>query len=259
MNKFNLNISFKDRKLRFPQGEEVRFHDGLIHQWPVSNINRGRKPRNYQNNQNRPKITLSQRARADTHTRNDNREMTFHREIPVNSETLKGHRHAYHTPNRKLDLQQATRPVRLVRGKTVPPQSEVIMIAKVSNKYQPKSGSIGILEPNLIDEPGILGAFVLTKVNSRGYIPVRLINCTEEPIHLKKNQLIGKFVRAIEETAAEAKRSSDYHNTNPKEKSISKEAFERMFNWEGISRKKKKLYCLFCTNTSIFSLTIIPI
>lgn len=149
LNKFNLNISFEDKKFELPRGEELRFHRGPIVQYQISQVDKRHRHRKNKNDKSQ--------LNTDTYKHGNSRKTSRNRE------TLPDCKKEFHGPRQKFNIQQNNLPVRMPRSRTIPPQSEVIITARVGNKHLLKPGSTGVIEPTLANAPENIGALHLNK------------------------------------------------------------------------------------------------
>ncbi len=80
--------------------------------------------------------------------------------------------------------------VRSVRNITIPPRCEMIVTALVELPVGGNSQE-AIVEP-VGAKPGIALARALVTLNSRNQVPVRIMNCSEQPVNIDNKQVIAK-------------------------------------------------------------------
>ncbi|KAK8779457.1 hypothetical protein V5799_019204 [Amblyomma americanum] len=86
--------------------------------------------------------------------------------------------------------------VRLVDEAVVLPWSEHILYAFVPSDVE--SGAVGVLEPVDSLSNGLKAAACLVTVNDAHRVPLRVVNCSQQPLSLPKNKTFAFFTSAIE-------------------------------------------------------------
>ncbi|KAK8773672.1 hypothetical protein V5799_011792 [Amblyomma americanum] len=87
--------------------------------------------------------------------------------------------------------------VRLVEEAVVLPWSEHILYAFVPSDVE--SGAVGVLEPVDSLSNGLKAAACLVTVNDAHRVPLRVVNCSQQPLSLPKNKTLAFFTSAIEQ------------------------------------------------------------
>lgn len=92
--------------------------------------------------------------------------------------------------------------VYLLEDKVILPMSDVIVLAKVTGIRQ--KNQMGIIESEELGTPGLVTVDVLVKTKKKDKVPVRIMNVTMNAVKLRKQESIGKFLQATEETEEQA-------------------------------------------------------
>lgn len=80
---------------------------------------------------------------------------------------------------------------------------------------------------------------VLVKTKARGKIPVRIMNVTTRAVKLRKQETVGKFLQAKEETGEET--SSERSKQTGVTANMSQKDFGNLFDWTKMGKDKKKV------------------
>lgn len=167
-------------------------------------------------------------------------ETTVKQSLPQNTAThnrskCKGSQNEKRTGFQLNNRQSEAKLVYLVRDEIIPPMSEVITLAKVTGIRQ--KNQLGVIESETLSEPGLATMDVLVKTKTKGNVLVRIMNITAKTIKLRKQETVGKFLQAMEDTKEQ--RTNDRSQSSDVIVNMTQNEFGNLFDWSKLGKDKK--------------------